>query len=547
MATVKWTTDQLNAIKLTPKKMLVSAAAGSGKTAVLSERILRRLTDPNSNTDITKFLVVTYTRLAAAELRSRIGKKLREEAVNTTGAVSRRLSRQCNLLGSAYISTIHSYCAALVKRHFRDPKLDLPPVLKVCEESPALEIKERIMDDLIELAYRGDFEPIPDFEAFANNFVTANDKKLAEKMLKLYQTVSGLPNGFRRWRESADLLASTTPFLQTPWGELLITDYCRTLKYYQLGYEAILEAVKHDPKCEKFCNHIANELQLFTELSKALQSNDVTGISAALANIDFKSLPKTTSAATADDRTEFNKKVRTKAKEFILELKASSIFRIDTENGSAESAELRYMREKSAGLSKALIAFLNEFNNRYKEEKRRLGILDFADLEQYTYMLLYNDDGSLTPLSHQVSASFDEIFVDEFQDINPMQSKIFEALSCECAIFQVGDIKQSIYGFRGAAPNIFADCRRSYTALDPNDPTTQNADELTVFLSATSQVTSIHSERTSVRFLFSTSTISNQSKSSRMQQLPQSTDQERPTVSSSLQPNPAARASQRLR
>ena len=110
--------------------------------------------------------------------------------------------------------------------------------------------------------------------------------------------------------------------------------------------------------------------------------------------------------------------------------------------------------------------------------------MDFADLEQYTYKLLYDDSGNFTPLCHEVSASFDEIFVDEFQDINPMQSDIFTALSCECSIVQVGDIKQSIYGFRGAAPHIFAECRRKYTALKRSDPKTENAEKLTVFLSA---------------------------------------------------------------
>lgn len=486
MANEKWTEDQKSAIYLTPNKMLVSAAAGSGKTAVLTERILQRLSDPNENADITKFLVVTYTRLAAAELRSRIGKKLREQAVKESdGALAKRLMRQCNRLGSAYISTIHSYCAALIKRHFNEFDPPLPPVLKVCEEAQAEEIKEHIMDKLIEHAYSGSFAPIPNFEAFANNFVTGNDKKLAEKLLGLYQTVSGLPNGLRRWREAADVLISDAPFLDTPWGELLASDYCRELSYYMLGYRWILEVTQYEAKADKYRGIVQTELDALTAVYEAIRKKDVAAAVAALSDISFVRLDGPRTPDSADERKYFTKAFRTPLKDdFIKALKATPVFSSGAGANGEDSPELKILRSRSSQISHALVALLTEFDRQYRNEKLRLGILDFADLEQYTYKLLYNEDGTLSPLSHEVSASFDEIFVDEFQDVNPMQSKIFDAISCECRIFQVGDIKQSIYGFRGAAPDIFADCRRRYTPLDRNDPPPQTPDELTVFLSA---------------------------------------------------------------
>lgn len=487
MAKVKWTEDQLSAIRLRPKKMLVSAAAGSGKTAVLSERIISRLTDPRSNADITKFLVVTYTRLAAAELRSRIGKKLREASVNTSGDISRRMARQCNRLGSAHISTIHSYCAALVKRHFRE--LELPPVLKVCEEAQAIELKERVMDELIELAYAGGFAPIPDFEAFAGNFVTAGDKKLAEKLLKLYQTVSGLPNGFRKWQEAADTLASPVPFLSTPWGELLAQEYCRKLRYYELNYARMREELLYSEKCDGYRKLVETELQKIQALYNAIKNRNAAEASAVLADLASHfadaSLPTVrNSPETAEAREFFRPEIRDKFKKLYPVIAADPAFNVSPDGEDKDTKDLCALRAKSAEISHSLVAFLHEFDVRYKAEKRRLGILDFADLEQYTYTLLYGEDGEYSPLAHEVSASFDEIFVDEFQDINPMQSDIFRALSCECSIFQVGDIKQSIYGFRGAAPHIFSDYRRSYTALDRKDPETEKAETLTVFLSA---------------------------------------------------------------
>ena len=484
MAKEKWTPDQLSAIDLRPKKMLVSAAAGSGKTAVLSERIIKRLEDPNA--DITRFLIVTYTRLAANELRSRIGSKLRDKAVKVDGSLAKHFARQCNRLGSAHISTIHSYCAALVKRNFNKFDPPLPPVLSVCEEAQAIEIKTRLMDELIEFAYSGQFAPIPDFEAFANNFVTANDRSLADEMLKHYQTVAGLPCGFETWKKAADMLASDTPILHTPWGEFLVAEYCRRLKYFLLHYERIINIIHYDASCAKYEAQISGELDALRALYDALLNKDILASIKALSELTFDRLnPPAKDKTTQLERKEFQDGARADLKEFLgKELYPVVLFTSQPASDGSDSAEIRFMRERSAVVAKGLVALLEEFNRLYSEEKRRLGILDFADLEQYTYRLLYDENGNKTPLSHEVSSSFDEIFVDEFQDVNPMQSKIFEALSCDCAIFQVGDIKQSIYGFRGAEPNIFADCRRKYTVLDRKRPETENADELTVFLSA---------------------------------------------------------------
>lgn len=481
---VNWTPDQLDAIDLTPNKMLVSAAAGSGKTAVLSERIIKRLiNDPNA--DITKFLVVTYTRLAAAELRSRIGKKLREAAADSPSDVSKRLSRQCNRLGSANISTIHSYCAALVKRNFTKFDPPLPPVLNVCEEAQSVEIKTRIMDELIEFAYSGSFGPTPDFEAFANNFVTSNDRALADELLKHYQTVSGLPDGFAKWKSAADLLSSATPFLHTPWGEFLTAEYRRKLTLYEQHYARIMNIVRHDPACSDYYDQLDTEYKFIQRLSDALQKKDILTAKSVLDDFKFDRIKTVKDKTTELERKEFQDGARKNLREKLVKsLKSELLFSSQPTADGGDSPEIKLVREKSADIAHKLVALLEEFNRRYGDEKRRLGILDFADLEQYTYKLLYNGDGTLTPLSHEVSASFSEIFVDEFQDVNPMQSKIFEALSCDCRIFQVGDIKQSIYGFRGAEPNIFADCRRRYTAYRRNDPSTHNASEMTVFLSA---------------------------------------------------------------
>ncbi|MBR2459871.1 MAG: UvrD-helicase domain-containing protein [Clostridia bacterium] len=481
--TISWTPDQENAIILRPNKMLVSAAAGSGKTAVLAERIIRRLTDPGEDADISRFLIVTYTRLAAAELRSRIGKKMREAAENADSATRKRLAKQCSRLGSAQISTIHSFCATLVKRNFQ--RLSLPAALKVCEEAQANELKTGVMEQLIEQAYAGNFAPILDFISFSDNFVTTKDKDLQKNLLRLYERVIGLPRGFEKWEETAELLRSDTPFLDTPWGEILSTELLRIITYAEKQYAYVKELLSDDSFYrEKYYPVIDSDMQTASILKELLKNKDLSALSNYFSQIKFTSLPKVSGKNVTPHGLYFKDEVRKFFKDEITKRQKLTPWSLHCDEDGGEAAELRAMRLRSADIALSLIAFLREFHKRYSAEKERLGLLDFADLEQLTYKLLYNEDGGYTELCREVSLSFDEIFVDEFQDVNPMQSSIFNAISHASRIFQVGDIKQSIYGFRGAEPDIFASCRRAYTTLDADKPETRNAEELTVFLSA---------------------------------------------------------------
>ena len=485
---IEWTPAQKAAIALRPRKLLVSAAAGSGKTAVLTQRIIEELTDKESDADISRFLIVTYTRMASAELKSRISEAIRSEASRSPD--SKKLAKQLLRLGSAKISTIHSFCADLIKRNFH--RLSLPASLKVCEEAQAIEIRTGIMDSLMESAYAGKFSPIPDFRAFSDNFVTTRDTRLADTFLKLYRDIIAIPNGFDIWENAAKRLDSDIPFGQTEWGKTAILALKRRLSFYLPLYRKFRDILAESPAYRKnYIPAIDEDIRLIEELDAMADRGEYHGISARISRFTFEGLTSVGSKNKLPEAEDFKTIVRAPFKDELQ--KIAKLFASpdpiseDAPTDETDGPLMRDTRRKSAAISLALVAFLREFHRLYSLEKERLGLLDFSDLEQYTYTLLYDKDGSFSALSREVSSEYDEIFVDEFQDINPMQSSIFDALAQNARMFQVGDIKQSIYGFRGAEPDIFAECRRAYDEYKVTAGQTHTCSpcaSLTVFLSA---------------------------------------------------------------
>ncbi len=478
------TPEQLDAVMLRPQKLLVSAAAGSGKTTVLTERIIRELTDKEAPADISDFLIVTYTRAAAEDLKSKISEAVRRAVEADPGNAA--LARQYSRLGGARISTIHSFCAALVKRNFN--RLGLSPSLKVCEADRANELKSEVMDALIEEGYAGNIASISDFPAFADNFVTGNDARLADILLKLHERAVTLPDGFSQWKKAAEELGSDAPFMSTEHGEVLSLALERSISYCRHLYGVCLPMLKSDEYLsEKYLPIYDDDMKIIDGLSALLRDGvDISEIRGRLDGISCTRLPSVPKQKALPQGEYFKNVARVGLKSEIEELKKLFFVKQKNTDEDFENANydliLQKSRADSAKIALELVAFLEEFDERYRLKKERLAILDFADLERFTCKLLYNGDGSFSELSDEVSRSLGEVFVDEFQDVNPVQSKIFDALCRHCRIFQVGDIKQSIYGFRGAAPDIFAECRRSYrTYVSGKDSIGEN-ERLTVFL-----------------------------------------------------------------
>ncbi|MDD6799099.1 MAG: UvrD-helicase domain-containing protein [Firmicutes bacterium] len=448
----KWTESQLEAINDRSDTILVFAAAGSGKTAVLTERIIKLITDGDEPIDITRLLVVTFTKAAASEIRERVGDAL-NKAMREHPNEKARLRRQKNLLPQAKISTIHSFCLDLIKNNFQ--KLGISAKSRVAEEAQTKLLIRRIMDDTVESYYNA--EPgksgIADFSAFTDNIITLRDEKLADVFAGIYTKVSSQKEGIDFIKRCADELeeAASLPFEDTKWGEVAANE----LRELYISYKQV---------CENALDFI-NAEQDFLPYEKSFES-DLSHTSAVLELLGRD----TAGAFRLVKEYEPTPLGRVKTELQTPEILFYKSLRTDF-SGERKAFEGKYLRtaredyedsaKRSALFCRDLYTLLSEFEKRYTAEKRRRALLDYNDLERLALILLSDPE-----TAEKVAMGFDEIMIDEYQDTNDVQDMIFSLISRGKCVngakrFMVGDIKQSIYGFRGAEPSIFASYRRS--------------------------------------------------------------------------------------
>ena len=460
-----WTPAQQDAINLRGKTLLVSAAAGSGKTAVLTERIIRRLTDPVSPIDISRILAVTFTRAAAGELKERISASLSDAIA--ADPHNRSLSEQLLKLGRAHISTIHSFCYDIIRRDFE--KLGINAGVRIADSAESKLLRSDMMNALIDDCYEGTGDDLPaiegGFDAFADNFVSGKDDALCDLFLGIYLKVISYPEGLSLLASSAEAQSRTAEALQagndfigTPWGQFFAAHTAQAAAHYCCLFEEAATEVCDGGKLEK-----ALFVPFSYERDFAGQLRDCAARSyqetAALLNSynppHLGRAPKELSTP----EIEYAKAARTEAKKYYRSL-YEKYYALKPEDIALSFAQ-------TASLSRNLYALLFTFDARYSAEKQRRGLLDYGDLERYAYHLLYNEDGSRSETAVRLSDEFDEIYIDEYQDVNELQDRIFTAIAKSDNRFMVGDIKQSIYGFRGAAPKLFSDYRRRYPMYRP--------------------------------------------------------------------------------
>lgn len=466
MSEINWTDSQKAALEVKGKKVLVSAAAGSGKSTVLTERIIRSITGGG---DISKKLVVTFTRASAEDLKAKIAKAVHAEVSKAPN--NRYLSQQLLKLPSADIGTIHGICFSLIKKNFH--VLDnLPASLRIAEESETATLKIEILNKLIDEAYMGIYSGVDNFPAFADNFITERDDKLIEIFLSLYDKIKNQPNGFDDWRISAQNTASFTDFGKTPFGKIICDNFRIFTDFLKKAYSRAIEYFRSEEAYAKaYLNVFLTEYDHICRLDRSAEEYDWAELKKAL-----EETPKTKLSAVKSvnqtDEGNFYKDLR------VYYTRNLKVYREEVFVFSDE--EIRFSAEKTSQYCLGITEFLAEFDKRFTAEKLKRSIIDFNDIEHLTLKLLYNKDGSISDTAYAISSSFDEIFVDEYQDVNPLQNMIFNALAVNCPIFMVGDIKQSIYNFRGAVPEIFSDYRRSFT---PYEKGRNNYENVTVFLS----------------------------------------------------------------
>ena len=457
MAEVVWTPAQRDAIDSKGYSVAVSAAAGSGKTAVLTRRIIERVCEDDG--DISRVLVVTFTKAAAAELVSRIAdalsKKLAENPENA------HIRKQSLLVSSAHISTIHSFCLDLIRTNFQ--KLNIPPDFTAGDETEIgllmNEIAEDLINDYFEDELTQEEEKIENFGKFADMFgdITKSEK-LSQTLISLYLSVSATIDSLDRidyFRAIAEK-AEKEGFDGSPW-ELCIRQYLiEFLSHYERIYEEAVHRASTNKKFAKPLGIIAEEWNMIERIRTSAENGvPYETLGKLLSEMTFARL----TGVSGDTHLATFSKFRTDFKD---ELK-----KIIKEYYSYSSEALKSCFTETAVAMKNLSIFMRSFEKRFSEEKRRRKLITFGDMERYALDLLYDRKKETpTELALALREAYDEIYIDEYQDTNELQDLIFRLISKEDNRFNVGDIKQSIYAFRGAKPEIFSkllDSRPKYT------------------------------------------------------------------------------------
>ncbi len=448
----RWTEAQLEAITCDRPDILVSAAAGSGKTAVLTKRIIDKLTDNDHPADISRMLIVTFTKAAAGELRERIA-----DALNKAIALSpsnKRLQRQYVLLSKAKITTIHGFCLDLIKQNFE--ALDLSPSVSVSDESQSTLLMEQVADVILDNYYEGipGYDDIDDFISFADNFIALQDERLATILISLYNKLASYPEGISFLTMSAEEFrrAEQGGIFVTVWGQLVLEQMASAFRYYKAVMERACGFFDCDDYRDKYLPSFRYEADYADSLLNAAESGDADSIRKWL----FAHSPVSLKPVKKDLQTEECQFYRDERKSF-----SECINKFAEDYFSSDDESVREAAKQSREILEKLHRFLSAFEAKYRYEKRIRGLLDFNDLERLAHRLLIREDGSPSDIATAVSSQFDEIYIDEYQDVNKLQDGIFAAIASRSDRFMVGDIKQSIYGFRGAEPSLFADYRRN--------------------------------------------------------------------------------------
>lgn len=443
------TEEQSAAVKNRGGGLLVSAAAGSGKTRVLVERLLDHIVREGGNVD--EFLVITYTRAAAAELRGRIaeslGERLAEDPKNA------HLRRQTALVYKAGISTIHAFCADFLREcgHL----LDLNPDFRLCDEGEAGVLMSQTLNDVLDRRYE-DLQLDSAFAILVDTMSAGrDDSRLAQIVLDIYSRIQSHPDP-RRWlheQESTFRAEGITDAGETVWGGLLLTSARRQACYWQGKIAQALELTVRDQKLSQaYAPSLSVTMEGLAAFSKAAERG--WDEAAGKAAIPFPRLGAVRGGCDDPNAQERIKTIRDKCKKRME--KIAELFRDDS----------KVLLEDLRLVYPAVCALLNltaDFADAYTAEKSRRGLLDFSDLEHFTLRLLVDERGEPTELAGEWGGRFTEIMVDEYQDTNEVQNAIFTALSrAGRNLFLVGDVKQSIYRFRLADPTIFLEKYRTF-------------------------------------------------------------------------------------
>ena len=441
MGEVKWTNEQKQAIEEKNSNILVAAAAGSGKTAVLVERIINRIL--NDKIDIDKLLVVTFTNAAASEMRERIldaiYKKIEEDPLNL------ELQRQITLLNKASICTIHSFCLDVIRNNFYE--INISPNFRIGDTAEIELLKQETLDDLFEKKY---FEEDEDFLKLVDTYTGyRGDEPLKDLVMEIYKFIQSSPFP-RKWLEEKveefNIKDLSLDFAKTKWGELILEEYEKNIDETILGLKNVKKDLDSNPELEKFSQVIRLDLENLELLKANLDSWDK--VYELSQSFSFTKWP-------VDRKIQSNIKDEAKEKRDKINKKFKSIKDKIFIYTSKEAIQDLLEVYELLNLLKKLVL---EFEEAYSKVKLERNVIDFNDIEHLALkILIKEEDGKYVPtdIAKKYQNKFEEIAIDEYQDSNMVQEYILTSISKGNNIFMVGDVKQSIYKFRQAMPELF--------------------------------------------------------------------------------------------
>ena len=448
----KLTPQQKLAVENRGGKLLVSAAAGSGKTKVLVDRLLSFLLDPVSPANIDDFLIITYTKAAAAELRGKIAAKLTERMAEMPE--NRHLQRQFQRLYLTQISTVHAFCSVILKEYAH--MLDIPGDFRVADENECAELRQIAMDKVLEQAYENAAQN-EDFCAFVDSQgLGRDDRQVPQIVMKVYDSARCHLRP-RAWLEhclDCTEAKQANDACETRYGRYLMQRFFDWLDPQIAAMDRCARDAAAAEGMEKPAPLLADTVWQLEQLRKSSTWDEIVSNQA----IEFGTLrfPKNCPDA---DLVQLIKAVRDSCKKGLAKQ-----LRPFSDPSNIMLQEL----SGSASAVRGLIGLVDQFETAYSRMKRSRRILDFGDLEHHTLDLLYGKSRSgLSVVAREIGNRFREVMVDEYQDSNAVQDAIYNALTDQKKnLFLVGDVKQSIYQFRLADPGIFLEKYAAYVPAD---------------------------------------------------------------------------------
>lgn len=458
---VNWTKEQQQVIQLQDRNILVSAAAGSGKTAVLVERILNMMTRKENPVDIDRLLIVTFTRAAAGEMKERltaaVEKRLESDPDNE------HLQRQQTLIHNAQINTIDGFCSYVIRNYFHT--IDLDPGFRTANEGELKLLRYDAAKELVEENYS---EGTPEFRRFVEVFASGkNDDGIIDTILKLYDFSMSNPWP-KEWLEECKrpYQAESFPELkESLWMKKLWQDVKRAIDQAEEFQEMNRKLVLAEDGPYMYEDAVNADERLVEMLGTACGKEDFDQCVQVLANLKFTALSRKKDVSVSERKKEQVKGNREQLKETLKGLKERYFY------GNTEKImeELKLCR----GPVEELIRLTEAFIDVYAEKKKQRNIVDFSDMEHFALdILVKKQDGKLvyTEAAEEFSQRFEEILIDEYQDSNLVQETLLQSVSRlrqgKHNIFMVGDVKQSIYRFRLARPELFMEKYETYSQED---------------------------------------------------------------------------------